>query len=482
MKKHSFYIVISIIALFLISSCTDNHAHHKAKYVFLFIGDGMGQAQVNLAEAYQAAVDHKKGFEHFGFTEFPAAGFASTYANNRFITGSAASGTALATGHKTNINRISMDPEGKQPFKTIAEKFKESGMKIGILTSVSIDHATPAVFYAHRPLRSMYFEIGNDLVNSSFDFFGGGGFKSPEGEINGQPVNLIEKAKENGFRYVNNMDDFLALNKETGRVIAVPNPVTESGAMNYVIDMEQNEVRLGDLTAKAIEMLDNENGFFMMVEGGKIDWACHSDDAATSIHETIDFAGAIDKAVAFYEEHPDETLIVVTADHETGGLSLGNGPTKYKTYFRLLQYQKISEEKFTELVGEFRQNLSGDVNADFDRMMNVIKEKFGLGDPDKIPLKDEDTQKLKEAFVTSMYPSEGEGADMTYTKYEPLASTVIKMMSDKAGVGWTTHAHTGVNVPVYAIGVGAEHFSSYIDNTDIPKIMEEVIMDGAHHH
>ncbi len=359
MKKFTLFLFLALTGVFVTNSCTEMHNNHKAKYVFLFIGDGMGQAQVNLAEAYQAALDNKKGFEHFGFTQFPAAGFASTYAFNRFITGSAASGTALATGHKTNINRISMDPSGKKPLKTIAEKFKERGMKIGILTSVSIDHATPAVFYAHQPLRSMYFEIGNDLVNSSFDFFGGGDFKDPDGEIDGQPVNLIEKAKENGFSYVNNVDDFLALNKEAGRVIAVPNPVTPSGAMNYVIDMGKNEVHLDDLTAKAIEMLDNENGFFMMVEGGKIDWASHSNDAATEIHELIDFANAIDVAAAFYDQHPEETLIVVTADHETGGLSLGHGPTKYETYFNLLQYQKMSEEKFTDLIGEFRQNLSG---------------------------------------------------------------------------------------------------------------------------
>jgi len=115
MKKLTLFLLLSIISVFLVTSCTDMHTHHKAKYVFLFIGDGMGQAQVNLAEAYQAALDNKKGFEHFGFTEFPAVGFASTYAFNNFITGSAASGTALATGHKTNINRISMDPEGK-PF------------------------------------------------------------------------------------------------------------------------------------------------------------------------------------------------------------------------------------------------------------------------------------------------------------------------------------------------------------------------------
>ena len=430
MKKLTLFLLLSIISVFLVTSCTDMHTHHKAKYVFLFIGDGMGQAQVNLAEAYQAALNNKKGFEHFGFTEFPAVGFASTYAFNNFITGSAASGTALATGHKTNINRISMDPEGEQPFKTIAEKFKESGMKVGILTSVSIDHATPAVFYAHQPNRGMYFEIGNNLVNSSFDFFGGGGFKLADGEIDDQPINLIEKAKENGFGYVNNVDDFLALNKEAGRVIAVPNPVTESGAMNYVIDMGQTEVHLGDLTAKAVEMLDNENGFFMMVEGGKIDWACHSDDAATVVHEVIDFAKAIDVAIAFYDKYPDETLIVVTADHETGGLTLGNGPTKYDTYFNLLQYQKMSEEKFTELIGEFRQNLSGNADADFEKMMKVIGENFGLGTEEKIPLDEKDIKLLNDAFNASMYPSEGKDVDLTYGKYEPLATVVIKMMSD----------------------------------------------------
>ena len=456
MKKYIQLIIISATVVLLFLSCGHEHKHHKAKYVFFFIGDGMGQAQVNLAEAYQAVIEDKSGFEHFGFTEFPAAGFASTYASNRLITGSAASGTALATGYKTNINRISMDTEGVRPLKTIAEKCKDADMKVGILTSVSIDHATPAVFYAHQPLRSMYFEIGLDLANSSFDFYGGGGFKSPDGEVNGREINLVEKARENGFHYIDNAEDFLSLKKEDGRVIAVPNLVTESGALNYVIDMERNELHLSDITTKAIEMLDNENGFFMMVEGGKIDWACHSDDAATTIYEVIDFSEAIDVAIFFYNQHPEETLIVITADHETGGLTLGNESTKYETYFQLLQYQKMSEEKFTELIGEFRQNLSGDANADFNKMMDIIGENFGLGVADEIPLVENDNLLLQEAFIASMYPNESNDIDLTYGKYEPLALAVIKMMSDKAGVGWTTHAHTGVNVPVYALGVGAE--------------------------
>ena len=480
MKKYLQLIIVSITVVLLFISCGHEYSHHKAKYVFFFIGDGMGQAQVNAAEAYMAAVDGEKGFQHFKFTQFPATGFASTFANNRFITGSAASGTALACGHKTNINRISMNPEGTQPYKTIAERCKEAGMNVGILTSVSIDHATPAVFYAHQSLRSMYFEIGLDLANSSFDFFGGGGFKSPDGEIDSIAVNVIEEAVNNGFTYVNTVEGFHSLNKNSGRVIAVSNILEESAAMKYVIDLDESELQLSDFTAKAIELLYNDNGFFMMVEGGKIDWACHGNDAATTIHETIAFSDAIDEAIAFYNEHPEETLIVITADHETGGMALGNDLNKYKTYMDLLQYQKISSQAYVEIINEFRKNLSGNIKTDFDKMMEIIEQNFGLGNPEKIPLTDKDIELLEAAFIASTYPSENGNVDLTYGKYEPLAIVVTQMMSDKAGIGWTTFAHTGVNVPVYALGVGAEYFSTYIDNTDIPKIMEEVIMEGVH--
>jgi len=480
MKKYIQLIIISVTVVLLFLSCGHEHKHHKAKYVFFFIGDGMGQAQINAAEAYLAAVDGEKGFKHFKFTQFPASGFVSTYANNRFITGSAASGTALACGKKTNINRISMNPEGTQSYKTIAEKCKDIGMNVGILTSVSIDHATPAVFYAHQPLRSMYFEIGLDLANSSFDFFGGGGFKSPDGEIDSVAVNVIEEAVSNGFTYVNTIDGFHSLNKNSGKVIAVSNLLEESGAMKYAIDLNETNLQLSNFTSKAIELLDSDEGFFMMVEGGKIDWSCHSNDAATTIHETIAFSDAIDVAIEFYYQHPEETLIVITADHETGGMALGNDLNKYKTYMDLLQYQKISSQAYVEIINEFRKNLSGNIETDFNKMMGIIEQNFGLGNPEKIPLTDKDIELLETAFMASMYPSKNTDVDLTYGGYEPLAVVVTKMMSDKAGIGWTSFAHTGMNVPVYAIGVGAEYFSTYIDNTDIPKIMEEVVIQGVH--
>ena len=132
----------------------------KVKYVFLFIGDGMGQAQVNLTQGYLAALEDHVGFGQLNFTKFPQAGFVSTYANNQMITCSAAAGTALATGHKTNIGRISMDPTGSNALRIHCNKSQKNGYKVGIVTNVSIDHATPAVFYAHQPDRDMYFEIG----------------------------------------------------------------------------------------------------------------------------------------------------------------------------------------------------------------------------------------------------------------------------------------------------------------------------------
>lgn len=462
----------------LFYSC--EHAHKKAKYVFFFIGDGMGQAQINATEAYQAAIQKQIGFEHFAFTQFPASGHVSTFANNRFITASAAAGTALACGKKTNIGRIGMNPDATEPFKSIAEKCNSMGMKIGILSSVSMDHATPAAFYAHQPSRSNYIEIGLDLANCNFDFFGGGGFRSPEGEIDGKPVNVIDEARKNGFEYVNTVEGFSSLSKNSGRVIAASNLLEESGAMRYAIDLNETNLQLSDFTAKAIELLDGEEGFFIMVEGGKIDWACHANDAASSIHETIEFSNAIDAAIEFYKAHPEETLIVVTADHETGGMTLGNGPTKYETNLALLKHQIISSQAFVEVIRDFRVNLTGDIELDFKHMMEIIDGYFGLGNPDKIPLTEEEVATIKKSFLSSLYTSEGAEPDHAYHDEEPLANLLNKMMSDKAGIGWTTYSHTGVNVPVYALGVGASYFSTYIDNTDIPIFIEEIIVHGAH--
>jgi len=462
--KRILFVLISLSIVY--TSCQKN-GEKQIKYAFLFIGDGMGVAQVNLTEAYLAAIDGKKGFEQLSFTQLPEAGLVKTYANNRFITCSAAAATAFATGNKTNINRISTDSTGTVPFKSIATICKENGMKVGILTSVSIDHATPAVFYAHEKSRDDYFQIDLDLANSDFDFFGGGGFKSPVGELDGEEVNAIELAQQNGFTYVDSRDGFTNLKKGDEKIIAVyPELLSGSSAMPYVIDKPGGPT-LADFTAKGIELLENEDGFFMMVEGGKIDWACHSDDAATSIHETIAFDEAIQVALDFYKKHPDETLIIVTADHETGGLALGAEKTKYESYFKFLQYQKVSIDRFSYLINDFQKTLSGNFDADLNALMELIGENFGLGK--EIPITEQDKSNLWFALEKTIQ-QKGAG-ESTYSDFPPISEAIVKMVSEKAGVGWTSYAHTGINVPIYAIGPGAKNFSGVIDNTEIPEIL-----------
>jgi len=446
----------------------------RAKYVFFFIGDGMGLAQVNSTEAYLASLEGQIGFEHLEFTKFPQVGTVSTYANNRLITCSAAAGTALATGNKTNINRISMDPEGMKPFETIAEKAKKAGYQVGIVTSVSIDHATPAVFYAHQPDRDMYFEIGIDLVNSGFDYFAGGGFLIPEGILGLETVELPQLAAEKGYKVINTAQAFQELGPGSGKTLVL-SPRTAAGAsLPYNLDMNPGDLTLAEYTSTGISLLSGDEGFFMMVEGGKIDWAGHANDAATLVQEVIAFDDAIEVAVDFYRQHPEETLILVTADHETGALALGHGAFGYESNISLLKYQKSSLEELNKIVGQFRVNKSGDSDADFTRMLKVLETELGLNSRQAGTLLDStEMVTLKAIFIENVYGMASEKGE--YGDYEPFMAEAVKIMNTKAGISWGSTAHTAINVPIYSIGIASELFAGYIDNTDIPKIIGEIM-------
>jgi len=456
-----FALFLAAFTLFILSSCELQKEEPKAKYVFLFIGDGMGLTQVIAAEAYQHAINGGE-YTPLGFRQFPAAGLATTYAANRFITGSAAAGTSLATGIKTNISRISMDTSGTVPLQTIAEKAKLSGMKVGIISSVSIDHATPATFYAHQASRSMYHEIALDLTKSDIDFFGGGGFKKPVLE----DVNVVELAVENGFQYINDEESFDALAPADNKVLFVHPDLTGGASMRYAIDQPEGYITLAEITEKAIKYLDNEQGFFMMVEGGKIDWASHANDAGTMVREVIDFSAAIDVAVKFYAQHPDETLIVVTSDHETGGLSLGNSKMSYGSDFGLLKHQNISGEDFNDVLSEWRKDNHLNEKG-FKKILLVTDEYFGIGgEAAPIVLNEKEREALHTAFLAYGLSQEGEYAD-----YSLITRQSTNVISSRIGVGWTSQTHTGVAVPVYALGLGHQAFSGNMDNTDIPKLI-----------
>ncbi|MCF8347726.1 MAG: alkaline phosphatase, partial [Bacteroidales bacterium] len=291
----------------------------------------------------------------------------------------------------------------------------------------------------------------------------------------GDTINVFEKARQNGFTIANTLESFNALKPGVRKVIAIAPRLADGAALPYMIDGNEGNPSLADFTRKAIELLSDGSGFFIMVEGGKIDWACHGNDAASSLHETLAFDEAVAVALEFYNQHPDETLIVVTADHETGGLALGNAPMKYETDITLLEHQKLSSEVFNELVSDFRNTLTGDKENDFTRMMQLANDNFGIGDSNRIAITDKELLHFKSVFNESMYGQTEANPDVTYGEYEPLTGLFLRLVSQKSGLGWTSYSHTGINVPVYAIGPGAEVFAVVMDNTDIPKNIQKLM-------
>jgi alkaline phosphatase len=460
--KLVFVVALSVVCM----AASLAQAGEAPKYVFLFIGDGMGTAQRMAAEAYLKS----QGEDGLLMNTFPAFGMVTTYQNDRFITDSAAAGTALATGVKTNGGYIGVDPNFT-PVENMAEKAKKKGMKVGIVTSVTINHATPASFYAHQKSRNMYYEIGLDLANSGFDYFGGGGLVDPDGKRSEDPKgNVFDAAKANGYSIVADKDAFMALTPESGKIWAYG---VEGNALPYTIDTKPTNITLTEFTQKGIELLDGPDGFFMMVEGGKIDWTCHANDATTAILDTLEFDKAIKVAYDFYQAHPEETLIVVTGDHETGGLTLGFAGTKYDSYFDILNPQNISYDAFSgEIMKEYKEAKAG--NASFEDMIPLLKEHFGLeteGEGQMV-LADFEIQALKEAFVQSLTGVKVKGSAedyLLYGGYDPFTVQVTHILNQKAGLAWTSYSHTGVPLPATAIGVGAEAFNGFYDNTDVAK-------------
>lgn len=507
LKIKSIVIFLLVIAAYATSAQQNDTKQSKTKapkYIFYFIGDGLGLSQSNATETYLNAISDNGSPVKLHMNTLPYIGFYTTYAADRFITGSAAAGTALSTGYKTSINTIAMDTYKQIPLKTVAELAKEQSFKVGIITSVSLDHATPATFYAHQPNRNMYYNISLDLSNSQFDYFAGGGFKHPEGDgnmdkdnimsnfgmgseknIENKEVNSYKIAISRGYKIINSLQAFKQLKNGDEKVIVIAPNLAGGSALPYSIDQENGyDISLADFTRKGIELLENNKGFFMMVEGGKIDWACHANDAATVIKEVIQFDNAIAVALEFYQKHPEETLIIVTGDHETGGLALGFAGSKYNSEFKLLQHQNLSYESFSKKIKQYlAQN---DSTSSFSGAMTLVTEHFGLGDSNKgLALSEFELQKLKRAYEHTVKSKSNKNKDdqyyLLYGNYDPFTVAACHILSNKAGIGWTSYSHTAVPVPIRSIGLGAHLFTGYFDNTDIAKrlirMIEEVDMN-----
>ena len=467
-------------------STTDKSETTAPKYVFLFIGDGMSYPQIQSTSDYLGALEDKDywqaqpslddnkgaildGPQYLNFMNFEAAGSAVTYDSNSFCPDSASTATSISTGHKTYSGTINMSEDYKTAYETIAEKVHEQlGMKVGVISSVNLNHATPAAFYAHQASRNDYYEIGLELIESGFEYFSGGALLKPTGS-DGDQKDLYTLAEEAGYTVVKTQAE--AEKVTEGPVIIVDEHLADGDAMAYELDRTDDMWSLADHVEKGIEVLDNDKGFFMMCEGGKIDWACHANDATSAIQDTKALADAVQVAIDFAKEHPDETLILVTGDHETGGLTIGFAGTDYDTYLDLLKNQKISYAKFdSDYVAAYKEN-----KTSFEDVMKDVEKLFGLKtqgkEGDKLVLTDYELSQLKAAYeksVSGTAASEYEQEEyVLYGTYEPLSVTLTHIINNKSGVSFTSYSHTGLPVAVLAQGVNAEVFNGYYDNTDI---------------
>jgi len=464
----------------------------RAKYVFVFVGDGMSTSHFSAAEYYLSTKDNVTNYNltRLNFTQFPAAGLSNTHDYGSLITDSASAGTAFASGRKTLSSMINIDPrDGRTQYKTIAEYAKDAGMKVGIVSTVTLTHATPAAYYgkvtnrnntegnANEPVG-----LGQQLVESGFDYFAGGWIVSNSG----QNDNHIAEAQRLGYTVTRTPEAFNALNTSSGKVIALAERVQDSGAMHYELDRRPQDLSIVDFTRKGIELLDNPNGFFMMVESGKIDWAAHANDAGAVIHDVIVFDNAIEEAIAFYNRHPNETLIIVIGDHETGGMTLGWAGTAgipaqpgvsanlgmgYSMYFDRIAGQTKTYVAFdSDVVAPYKARVPVSQRR-FEDLFPAIQESFGIDlRPGSLNISDFQKNQIETAFRRSMELQTNapqEGWSVFHGSYEALTIKLTQVLNQNAGIGWTSFSHTAVPVATFALGAHQEIFGGYYDNTQI---------------
>lgn len=426
----------------------------QAKYVFYFIGDGMGWGHVNAAQYYNRIV--RGADKPLLMMQFPSVGSAFTYSASSPVTDSAAAGTALATGKKTRNGMVGLAPDSVTVYESIAAKLKKQGWGVGVLTSVSADDATPAAFYGHQPYRGMRYELDCDAARSNFDFIGGANLAGIDKDNDAQA--RLAKA---GYTMIR---DTKAKEAKKADKLILLSPQDKSD-IGYTIDSIAGALNLPEMTAMALTHMEkvSPKHFFLMVEGGNIDHAAHSNDGGAVIKEILAFQDAIRVAYNFYLAHPDETLIVVTADHDTGGLAL-NGNVNLAA----ADFQRISKDEMSD---HFKSLVKAETPISWEEMKSYLTQKLSFWNGIKISDKQEDA--LKKAFDKTFVARTGKDEKGLYNSFNEFVTEVYKVMNSHIGTHFTTRSHSANPVPVFAIGKGAEAFGVMQDNTEIPaKIME----------
>jgi alkaline phosphatase len=390
----------------------------RPKNIIIMIGDGMGPAYTTAYRYFKDNPDTQE-IEQTVFDRL-LVGMASTYPDKSsgYVTDSAAAATALATGFKSYNGAISVDLN-KQPLATLMEKAKALGLATGIAVSSQVNHATPAAFLTHNESRSNYLEIAQSYLDTDTDVILGGGQEYFSEDLLAQFV-----AK--GYEYVADINTLSEVNNP--KVIGLFAPVQLPWAVN---NKEGRD--LSTLTQKALNLLSqHEQGFVLLVEGSLIDWAGHSNDIVSAMGEMQEFAASIEVVEQFARQQRD-TLVVITADHNTGGLSIG-------------------------------------ANGEYAWHPQIIKNV--QASPDVIAQKALETEAWLGLFtkLIGFEPVDAEWAELLKAKekgQEAFTLAISRLIDKRSGTGWTTFGHTALDVPVFATGPGAKVFFGFQDNTEI---------------
>jgi len=409
----------------------------KVKNVIFLVGDGMGTSYTS---AYRYLKDDPttKFVEKTAFDQY-LVGQQMTYPEDpaQNITDSASAATAMSAGIKTYNNAIAVDNDGTE-VKTVLEAAKEKGKATGLVATSEITHATPASFGSHDSSRKNMNGIADDyydeLINGKhkLDVMLGGGTDL----FVRQDRNLVEEFQKDGYSYVTNRDDLL--NNKDEQVLGLFAPT----GMPKAIDRESDTPSLEEMTKSAIDRLEEDkDGFFLMIEGSQVDWAGHDNDIVGAMSEMEDFEKAFNAAIEFAKKDKN-TLVVATADHSTGGFSIGaNG--NYNWFGEPIKAAKRTPDFMAE------QIMNG------ESVENTLKQYIDLD------LTDKEIQSVKAAAETK-----------NFTKID---NAIESIFNERSKTGWTTGGHTGEDVPVYAFGPSSDKFAGQIDNTDHAKIIFDLL-------
>lgn len=422
-----------IVLIFLLIALSLIIYAGEIQNVILFIGDGMGQNHV-------VATSFIEGKE-LNMLKTDLFGYVQTFSLNNEVTDSAAAATALATGYKTNNGMIGMLPNC-EVIPNLTEILSNNGYKTGIVVTCRVTHATPAGFYGHVESRDEESKLAKQLVDSNLMVVFGGGANYFE--------ELQEDLKFNRFDYLKTKQEMISyVGKKGKKVIGL----FSEDHLHPVTQRTSDEPTLPEMTKKAIEILSKDGSpFFLMVEGSQIDMRSHENDLDGLIKEVLEFDEAIGVALEFAEKNPD-TLVLVTADHETGGLILNvsglNLATKKGLSMPIGGSQTVDLETMKNFQKEITQVISHSSN------INELKNS------------------IEKCFEITLTPTEINSIEDSQDRH----STIFKVIVGKANctAKWSTTEHTDALVPIYAYGPGAEHFSEVLDNTDVPKTILQLV-------